>query len=264
MKIKKAISVIITIIVSLALGVVLQEIFNTNGWLTLFALAQSSIIIFSLSKFLDWHFKTEDKVNSPDEKYIINCIKDALIQSKKDTCKLCEDGFENENFGIIKSDDLPHLERRCSNEVWILASDLHTEKRKDVKELVTNNLKRGINYKYFISNNYSVIADAKDLISEFSSNISNSSDYEFYFIDDDYFFFIDGLDIVIYDPMELDCYKNLISDTNQIQQGRRAYVSILSQKDNIWYEVPLSDDLIDQIILMAQKYMSEVTPIRKA
>ncbi len=263
MKVKRAFGIIITVIVTLSLGVISQEIFNANGWLTLVALAQAALIVFVTSKFMDWHFKEEGKQHNCDANNTIEYIKSMIFEIKEDTCRLCKNGLQNENLGIIKSADLPELERQCSKEVWILAYDLHTENREDIKELVLENLKKGIKYKYFVSNTYNVCAEANDLITEFSVEISNRDDYEFYLIDDDYFFFIKGLDIVIYDPMELDsdCLSNNVGSL--VKQGRKAYASILSQNDNTWYEVPLSDNLIDQIILMVQKHMSEITPIRK-
>ena len=260
LRIKKALSIITTIIITIALDVILQEIFNSNSYLTLLALLESSIIVFATSKLLKYFFRKEDKQSTFDEEYFVNETKRIIFEAKNETCKLCQSGIDNNNFGIIKSSDLPDLEKKCSSEVWILAFDLHTEKRPDVKALVKTNLEKGIKYKYFISDNYKVRLDAKDLIEEFRDCIPNISNYEFYFIKDDYFFFINGLDIVIYDPMDLDYYENDIVEKKQ--QGRRAYISLKSQIDEEWYEVPLSDDLIDEIILMIQNHMDEVDPIR--
>lgn len=255
MKITKALSVIITILITLALGVILQEIFHANGWLTLVALAQAAVIIFGVSKFLQWHFKMEDEVNKYDEDFSAGQIRNAIHEVKQDFCRICADREIKDSMGIIKSAELPDLERKCSDEIWILASDLHTEKRDDIKQLVRGNLQRGIRYKYFISDDLNVEADAQKLIEEFYDEIKAPTDYEFYLIKTDYFFFIDGLDIVIYDPMELD--QNAFSPSHKVAQGRRAYVSIQSEQDNTWYEIPLSDNLIDELILTIQNHMND-------
>lgn len=261
MKIKTVVSVIFTIIITLALDTILQAIFPNNQLLTLVALAESFLIIFFTSKFLNVFFYREEQFNKMDEPYLIGELKKTINEIKNDTCKMCKEGIDNNNFGIILSSDLPIFEKKCQSEVWILAFDLHTEKREDVQELVRNNLKRGIKYKYFISDNYKVKLDAKELIRKFDEFIGDPKDYEFYFIQKDYFFFINGLDIVIYDPKDLDYYNN---DSISVERpGRRAYVSLKSSIDEKWYEVPLSDDLIDEIILMTAEHMKEVVPIRK-
>lgn len=142
---------------------------------------------------------------------------------------------------IITDRKLSDYEKKCDvSEIWLVSYDLTTEMDGGLyADVVPENLKRGIKYKYFVSNNKISVMRLEALKRKYTNN----DNIKFYLLEDDFFFLVSQMDFTIYDP-----YKTSKS-------GRRGYIGLDLPDASDLYAARIGDDLVDAVAAKLIEYI---------
>lgn len=157
-------------IITIILGVFIGEIQNKNGWVMMtISLVFIAILCIAITRI----------VITP----ITNQISNMSFENNSDLTILTE-------RQLAKQEDDVEMK-----ELWIITADLGFDADDSVFEEATeNNIKRGTKYTYFIPQN----KVTKSRIEQLKMLHGNSSNLQFVFLDDDFFFFAPNLDCVLH------------------------------------------------------------------
>lgn len=144
--------------------------------------------------------------------------------------------------GVCTEEQLALMEKTYPfEEIWLVSPDLLTEVNDGVyANVVSDNLKKGTKYKYFVPR--SAINSAR--VNIFRNNCRNNKNLEIYFLDEDFFFLVPKVDFAIYEPLK------------SSYEGKKGYMGlpIEGSKDN--FAILMSEDLVDMIIGKLAEYQS--------
>lgn len=142
--------------------------------------------------------------------------------------------------GIYSEDYLALMEKTgFFDEIWLVSPDLLTEIDDGIyADIVKNNIDRKIKYKYFVPNN----SQNQTRVELFKKRCKYSKFLEIFFLDDNFFFLIPGVDFAIYEP-----YKSVPS-------GKKGYIGVNIEGEDKRCAIPMSNDFVDVFI----KKLSEV------
>lgn len=149
--------------------------------------------------------------------------------------------------GIIKDEDLAKYEAKidCS-EIWLVSYDLESEFNDGLyQDVVINNLKRGIKYKYFVAQTPGIeVTIDNEVINTLPDECKQN--FEYFILKNEFFFLVDNIDFVIYDP-----YNAASSGIS----GCKAYMSMVLSNGDVIYEAPMNSDLRDRIVARLIEYL---------
>jgi len=149
--------------------------------------------------------------------------------------------------GVIKDEDLAKFEEKidCS-EIWLVSYDLKTEFDDGLyRNIVINNLQRNIKYKYFVAKTPGITVKIdNEVVNKLPAECRPN--FEYILLESEFFFLVDNIDFVIYDPYNASFACN---------PGCKAYMSLHLPDSDVIYEAPMNNDLRDRIIARLIEYV---------
>jgi hypothetical protein len=240
-------------LITFILSLVASEMQNKVGLEIIFICAVISIglclgVLFILSKVIyEGIISNADKNHNEiitlldkklgNDKLLMNTRDGVDFEKKRVFCTSCsKKGCKNKTVRKLK----------CKNyceEIWLLTQDLEEDKEGGpYAQVVTDNLKKGIKYKYIVpKDDASIKTKSDDII----TNNGNNPNLKFYPIDKNFFFLSPKLDLSIYNPIQVKGSE------------RRAFMGIPLEKTGERYQVPVSDDLITTIVGTIKQQIEE-------
>jgi len=234
-------------VITIILSFVASELQNKVGLPVLLICALISIglclgVLFILSKIISEEIVSNDNKNSSeiitllgkklgDDKLLMNTRDGVDFERKRIFCTSClKKRCKNKAGGKSKCKDY------CE-EIWLLTQDLEEDKEDGpYTQVVTENLKKGIKYRYIGPKDDAITAKSDDI----KKNNNNDPNLFFHYLDKNFFFLSPKLDLSIYNP------------TKTRGAERRAFMGLPLEGKNERYQVPVSDDLITTIVGMVK------------
>lgn len=136
--------------------------------------------------------------------------------------------------GIYREDYLALMEKtEFFEEIWLVSPDLHTEIDDGIyADIVKNNIKRKIKYKYYVPDN----SQNRTRVQSFQKKCNYSKYLEIFFLSDDFFFLIPGVDFAIYEPFK------------SVSSGKKGYMGVNIEGEDERCAILMSDDFVDVLI----------------
>ena len=137
--------------------------------------------------------------------------------------------------GIYKGNPLALMDRTTIyDEIWLISPDLLTEISNEIyTNIVSDNLKKGTKYKYFVPNTPTNKARVKIFTNKCNNNNNN---LEVYYLDDDFFFIVPHVDFAIYEPMK------------SVSEGKKGYIGLPLEGTNDSFSALMNNDFVDAVI----------------
>lgn len=215
-------------ILSIILNAFVGDVQEKNG---LIALIISLVFVATLLAILFlFHSKmiiqlTENFYYFKIQKGIVDFSKE--LKQRLETQKDITDSTKH-NIGIIPEHELAEMESsQVFDEIWVISNDLSAEVGQ-YANIVPNNLKKGIKYKFFYQNT----PQNSIRVEQIKRQNNNSPNAEYYCLRDDFFFIVANLDFTIYDPYS---------------EKRIGYMGIELPNAEELYAVKVDRDLTDAI-----------------
>jgi hypothetical protein len=212
-------------VITLMLGVLISELQNTIGWKSLLVAIGFVAIVFGFVTWMVFRYVYDVSTGLAEElKHDINCYVDP-----------------NKLSWVFTNEQLISFEKAKKwPEIWLVSSDLAFETQDGIfHKVVSANLKKGVIYRYFVSNDLTTKARIEQIFSQHNNHPGLSVTP----LEDDFFFLVPRFDFAIYNP------KNV----GRIR--REAYMGIPISDEPVMYHAKISDDLIDVLMgkLLSQK-----------
>jgi len=213
-------STIITLIITLLtilFGFILKEFQKKIEWHYLLSAIVIIIVIFIILLFL-----------------IFKSIYPNLKKIAEQTIDKLDEIVTDKVDWILTTPQLIKFESVIKNsEVWLITSDLYEDCiGGPFQECVSNNLKKGVRYHYFVPDTMGVRSKSKQI----NAVNKNNKDLHFSFLEDDFFFLVSKFDFGIINPFK----KGKIE--------RLGFMGLPVPDEKGRYQVKISDELIDIII----------------
>jgi hypothetical protein len=210
--------VILVTLLTISLGIVLSEIQTKVGWLILIVSLFFVLITFaSLTWIVVRHlynisFGVAEQIYDTLEKYI---------------------GPDKISW-LITTPQMARFEAKCKAlEIWCISADLYEDiPSGEFSKTVNNNLKKGIKYTYFVPDTEQMHARMEQIV-RFHNNSPNLG---VKYVNDDFFFLVPKLDIIIYNPFG-------VGDTHRL-----GYLGIPTEADTQHFHARISSDFIDRLL----------------
>lgn len=136
--------------------------------------------------------------------------------------------------GIFPESEIAHMENNNYYEnIWLISHDLLTEIEDGVYAgAVIDNIKRGINYTYFVPKNLEIEPRIKLL----KEKCNNSKRLKFFYLDDSFFFLVPNIDFSIYEP------------TKTFSEGKKGFLGVDIDGLPGRYEALMSNNFVDVLV----------------
>lgn len=206
---------------TVVLGIVISEIQNRVGWVTL---AISLVTVIGIYSIITWlHLKYV---------FSISLRLSYDIQEKIDNY-IELDRVEKKGW-ILTVPQLVEFEKNTgAPEIWLISGDLVEDVvGEPFFDAVTQNLARGIRYRYFVPDR----PEIHSRVSQIEKQRKTSERVQVTYLSSDFFFLVPDLDFVIYNPYCEDAVE------------RVCYMGLPVPGEESHYEVKVSDDLVDLLI----------------
>lgn len=208
--------VIIVTFLTILLGILLSELQTKVGWLILSVSLITVLAIFLIVTYF---------VVRP-----IFSISVSLVQGIQNTL---DKYIGSEKIGWIRTTPqlVTYETHTNASEIWLITDLSEDYIGAPFQEVVSQNLKKGICYTYFIPDKHEIHSRTEQL----TKHNNNSPNLKFVYLNDDFFFLVPKFDFAIYDPFN--------------STGTRiAYIGIPVPGEEGHYHAKVSDDLIDVLI----------------
>lgn len=141
--------------------------------------------------------------------------------------------------GLYPESEIAHMEKNNYYEdIWLISHDLLTEINDGVYAgAVVNNLKKGMNYTYFVPQTLEIETRIKLL----KQKCNNSKRLNFYYLDEDFFFLVPNIDFSIYEPKK------------SSKDGKIGFIGVDIDGLPGRYEAKMSDDFVDVLVAKLTK-----------
>ncbi len=205
-------------VIALMLGVLIGELQTSVGWMNLLISLGFVALIFGFVIWMVFRYVYDVSIG--------------LAEELKDNIK-CYIDPQKINW-VFTNEQLISLEKAKKwPEIWLVSSDLAFETQDGVfHKVVASNLKKGIKYRYFVSNDLATKARIEQIFSQHD----NHQGLSVTMLEDDFFFLVPRFDFAIYNPK------------NVGRINREAYMGIPISDEPVMYHAKISNDLIDVII----------------
>lgn len=183
-------------ILSIILNAFVGDVQEKNG---LVALIVSLIFVASLLVVL-FMFHSRMIIQLTENYYYFK-IQKGIVDFSKELKKRLETqrditASSKHSIGIIPEHELAEMESsQTFDEIWVISNDLSAEVGQ-YADIVPNNLKKGIKYKFFYQNT----PQNTIRVEQIKRKNKYSTNAEYYCLRDDFFFIVANLDFTIYDP----------------------------------------------------------------
>jgi hypothetical protein len=211
--------VIVFIIFTIGVGIYLSEVQTKIGWSYLLL---GLILAFVL--FLSMLIIIVRPIERSLERFVITSLR--YIEPKysdwlKDTQQLAEFELADPNF----------------KEIWLITTDLQDDiPGGPFETVVTQNLKKNIQYYYFVPNTHEIKARVKQVKRHFKNN----RHLHFIYLPDTFYLLVPNLDIAVYNPFE--------------SRSRAAFMGIPSLNKENHFHAMMSNEFMDRLV----GYLSEL------
>lgn len=191
---------VIVPVISFILNAIIGDIQDKNGILSLIL---SSLFIGVLVASIYYLYSTMASMMTYN--FFSLKLKEGIEEFATEYNKRIEykndiDNSSTQTLGIIPEHELAEMEASCDyEEIWVISNDLSAEVGQ-YKDIVPQNLKRGIKYKFF----YRRTAQNEIRIAEIRRKNGGSKNAEYFCLEDDFFFIVTNLDFTIYNPYSED------------------------------------------------------------
>lgn len=240
---KKAWIWVIVPVLSIILNAIVSDIQDRNGILSLII----SLVFVALILIIHYFFHSKVVIGLTDSYYYFKLQK-GIVDFSKEYSKRLEtksDVYDasTHKVGIVPEHELAKMESSQNfEEIWVISNDLSAEVGQ-YADIVPNNLKRGIKYKFFYQNTQQNAIRVEQV----KRQNNNSPLAEYYCLRDDFFFIVTNLDFTIYDP-----YTNRIG-----------YMGIELPHSDELYAVKVNSDLTDAIASKLLGYLQNSSTISR-
>lgn len=209
---------IVMAVITLMLGVLISELQTAIGWKSLLTSIGFVALVFGFVVWLVFRYVYDVSIG--------------LAEELKDNIR-CYVDPQKINW-VFTNEQLISLEKAKKwPEIWLISSDLAFETQDGVfHKIVASNLKKGVKYRYFVSNDLATKARIEQIFSQHN----NHQGLSVTMLEDDFFFLVPRFDFVIYNPKNVGRIK------------REAYMGIPISDEPVMYHAKISSDLIDVIM----------------
>lgn len=218
--------VVVVTFLTVLLAIMLNKVQAQVGWLILLTSLAFILIVFGLITWLIVRYVFKVSIDLSDD---IRATLDKYIGAEKISW-------------LMTTPQLVRFESkaRCSD-IWLFSADVSTDcVGSAFQKVVSENLKRGIRYHYFVPDTPAVRARIEQL---FRYN-KNNPNLKVAYLDDSFFFLVPRFDFAIYNP-----YKE--GDTPRV-----AYMGLPVPGEADQYHAEFSDELTDVL-------MGKIAPLVK-
>lgn len=183
-------------ILSVVLNAIVSDVQENNG---LLALVISLVFLACMIAVLFW-FHSKMIVRLTENFYYFKLREGIVSFSKELKMRLITQEEiadpTKQNIGIVAEHELASMEAtQMFDEIWVISNDLSAEVGQ-YSDIVPNNLKKGVKYKFFYQNT----AQNAIRVEQIKRNNNYSPNARYYCLHDDFFFIVANLDFTIYDP----------------------------------------------------------------